>query len=48
VASAFGLPSCVVPGAKRPPVGTALIAPPGADRALLETALRADRPVVGS
>jgi Asp-tRNA(Asn)/Glu-tRNA(Gln) amidotransferase A subunit family amidase len=48
VASAFGLPSCILPGVKRPPVGTALVGPPGADHALLEAALRAARPVVGS
>ncbi len=36
IASAFGLPSCVVPGDTRPPVGTALVGPPGADHALLE------------
>ncbi|HEX6521610.1 MAG TPA: amidase family protein [Streptosporangiaceae bacterium] len=35
IASAFGLPSCVVPGGTRPPVGTALVGPPGADHALL-------------
>jgi len=48
VASAFGLPSCVLPGANRPPAGTALVAPPGADHALLDAVLRAARPVVGS
>ncbi|MBV9447699.1 MAG: amidase [Streptosporangiaceae bacterium] len=36
IASAFGLPSCVVPGDKRPPVGMAVVGPPGADHALLE------------
>jgi hypothetical protein len=36
-----GLPSCVLPGPARPPAGTALVAPPGADHALLEAALRA-------
>jgi amidase len=41
MASAFGLPSCVLPGPARPPAGTALVAPPGADHALLEAALRA-------
>jgi amidase len=40
IASAFGLPSCVVPGSTRarPPAGTALAGPPGADHALLEAA----------
>ncbi len=38
IASAFGLPSCVVPGPERPPAGTALVGPPGADHALLEAA----------
>jgi Asp-tRNA(Asn)/Glu-tRNA(Gln) amidotransferase A subunit family amidase len=46
-ASAFGLPSCVLPGAGQPPAGTALVAPPGADQALLEAALRAGRPEAG-
>jgi amidase len=46
-ASAFGLPSCVLPGAEHPPAGTALVAPPGADHALLEAALRVGRPVAG-
>jgi Asp-tRNA(Asn)/Glu-tRNA(Gln) amidotransferase A subunit family amidase len=41
VASAFGLPSCVIPGLGRPPVGTALIGPPDADHALLDAALLA-------
>jgi Asp-tRNA(Asn)/Glu-tRNA(Gln) amidotransferase A subunit family amidase len=41
VASAFGLPSCVVPSMERPPAGTALVGPPGADRALLDAALLA-------
>jgi amidase len=41
VASAFGLPSCVIPGATRPPEGLALIGPPGADHALLHAALAA-------
>lgn len=35
-ASAFGLPSCVMPSAARPPEGLALIGPPGADHALLD------------
>jgi amidase len=39
VASAFGLPSCVIPGAARPPEGLALTGPPGADHALLDAAL---------
>lgn len=39
VASAFGLPSCVIPGAARPPEGLALTGPPGADHALLAAAL---------
>jgi amidase len=39
VASAFGLPSCVIPGAARPPEGVALTGPPGADHALLGAAL---------
>ncbi len=42
-ASAFGLPSCVIPGAARPPEGLALVAPPGADHALLAAALAAGR-----
>jgi hypothetical protein len=46
-ASAFGLPSCVLPGGRRPPAGTALIAPPGADHALLEATVRAARPLAG-
>lgn len=41
VASAFGLPSCVIPGLGRPPTGTALIGPPDADHALLDAALLA-------
>jgi Asp-tRNA(Asn)/Glu-tRNA(Gln) amidotransferase A subunit family amidase len=40
-ASAFGLPSCVIPGATSPPEGLALIGPPGADHALLHAALAA-------
>jgi amidase len=39
MASAFGLPSCVIPGAVSPPEGLALVGPPGADHALLGTAL---------
>jgi amidase len=39
MASAFGLPSCVIPGAVRPPEGLALTGPPGADHALLGAAL---------
>jgi Asp-tRNA(Asn)/Glu-tRNA(Gln) amidotransferase A subunit family amidase len=39
VASAFGLPSCVIPGTARPPEGLALTGPPGADHALLAAAL---------
>jgi amidase len=37
-ASAFGLPSCVLPTGARPPEGLALIGPPGADRALVRAA----------
>jgi amidase len=37
-ASAFGLPSCVVPTGTRPPEGLALVGPPGADHALLDAA----------
>jgi Asp-tRNA(Asn)/Glu-tRNA(Gln) amidotransferase A subunit family amidase len=37
-ASAFGLPSCVVPTGSRPPEGLALVGPPGADQALLDAA----------
>jgi Asp-tRNA(Asn)/Glu-tRNA(Gln) amidotransferase A subunit family amidase len=47
IASAFGLPSCVLPGTNRPPEGTALVGPPGADQALLEAVLRAARPMAG-
>jgi Asp-tRNA(Asn)/Glu-tRNA(Gln) amidotransferase A subunit family amidase len=43
VASAFGLPSCVIPGAVRPPEGLALTGPPGADHALLDAALAVTR-----
>jgi amidase len=39
IASAFGLPSCVIPGAGSPPEGLALVGPPGADHALLGAAL---------
>jgi amidase len=39
IASAFGLPSCVVPGPASPPEGLALVGPPGADHALLGAAL---------
>jgi amidase len=38
MASAFGLPSCVIPGTARPPAGLALVGPPGADHALLKAA----------
>jgi amidase len=53
IASAFGLPSCVLPGrvrpsSGRPPAGTALVGPPGADHALLEAAQRAVRPATSS
>lgn len=50
VASAYGLPSCVVPmravgpGPQPPPVGVAIVGPPGADRALLEAAVALGRP----
>jgi Asp-tRNA(Asn)/Glu-tRNA(Gln) amidotransferase A subunit family amidase len=40
-ASAFGLPSCVLPTGTRPPEGIALVGPPGADHALLAAASRA-------
>jgi len=39
VASAFGLPSCVVPQTGAPPLGLALVAPAGADHALLDAAV---------
>jgi amidase len=39
MASAFGLPSCVIPGAASPPEGLALVGTPGTDRALLGAAL---------
>jgi amidase len=48
VASAFGLPSCVLPGPGRLPVGVALVGPPGADRSLLEVAARAAHSQVGA
>lgn len=38
LASAFGLPSCVLPAGTRPPEGIALVGPPGADHALLAAA----------
>jgi amidase len=41
VASAFGLPSCVLPTGARPPEGVALVGPPGADHTLLAAAARA-------
>ncbi|MGF7238891.1 MAG: amidase family protein, partial [Frankia sp.] len=44
VASSFGLPSCVLPGREHPPVGLALLGPPGADHALLAAAVRTGRP----
>lgn len=44
MASAFGLPSCVIPGTARPPEGLALVGPPGADHALLTAALAAAGP----
>jgi hypothetical protein len=39
MASAFGLPSCVIPGAASPPEGFALVGPPGTDHALIGAAL---------
>jgi amidase len=39
IASAFGLPSCVIPCSVSPPEGLALVGPPGADHALLGAAL---------
>jgi Asp-tRNA(Asn)/Glu-tRNA(Gln) amidotransferase A subunit family amidase len=39
IASAFGLPSCVIPGVVGPPAGLELVGPPGADHALLRAAL---------
>jgi len=39
IASAFGLPSCVIPCPVSPPEGLALVGPPGADHALLRAAL---------
>jgi Asp-tRNA(Asn)/Glu-tRNA(Gln) amidotransferase A subunit family amidase len=47
VASAFGLPSCVLPGGARPPEGVALVGPPGADHALLAAAARAAAGICG-
>jgi amidase len=41
VASALGLPSCVLPMPAHPPVGLALVASPGQDRALLDALPRA-------
>jgi amidase len=43
MASAFGLPSCVIPGSVSPPEGLALVGPPDADHALLAAALAAAR-----
>jgi Asp-tRNA(Asn)/Glu-tRNA(Gln) amidotransferase A subunit family amidase len=43
-ASATGLPSLVVPTAGTPPVGLALVGPPGSDRSLLAWAQRWRRP----
>jgi Asp-tRNA(Asn)/Glu-tRNA(Gln) amidotransferase A subunit family amidase len=43
-ASATGLPSLVVPTAGTPPVGLALVGPPGSDRSLLAWATRWRRP----
>jgi amidase len=40
-ASAFGLPSCVLPGTTSSPLGVALVGPPGGDLALLDAAVRA-------
>jgi amidase len=48
IASAFGLPSCVLPQPGLPPVGLALIAAPGADHALLDAAVHTARQGVGS
>ena len=39
MASAFGLPSCVIPAVGSPPEGLALVGQPGADHALLGAAL---------
>jgi len=41
IASAFGLPSCVLPLRGSPPAGLALVGPPGADRAQLGAAVLA-------
>lgn len=38
LASAFGLPSCVLPRRTSPPEGVALVGPPGSDHALLDAA----------
>jgi Asp-tRNA(Asn)/Glu-tRNA(Gln) amidotransferase A subunit family amidase len=43
MASAFGLPSCVIPSVVSPPEGLALVGPPGADHALLGAALAVAR-----
>lgn len=48
LASAFGLPSCAIPGAARPPEGVALVGPPGADHALLAAALAAGSGTAGA
>lgn len=48
VSSAYGLPSCVLPGGGHPPVGLALVAPPGWDRSLLDAAVSAARQPAGS
>ncbi|MCK9893562.1 amidase family protein [Frankia sp. AgB32] len=51
-ASAYGLPSCVVPTVSDPvgphvaPVGVAIVGPPGADRALLGAAVALGRPAL--
>jgi amidase len=47
-ASAFGLPSCVLPQHESPPTGLALVGPPGADHGLLDAAVRTVRQGVGS
>ena len=44
IASAFGLPSCVLPLQSDPPAGLAIVGPPGADRALLTAARLAGAP----
>lgn len=43
VASAFGLPSSVLPQPAEPPAGLALVGPPGADRGLLDAAVHVGR-----